>query len=856
MVMACQRVFSPLSAVEGDAPPSDIIVAATAEPTNEGLIGLLVTFNLSQPAVGGERIVFELVDGTAVANEDFIPFNPVGIIDFAAGETSQTQMLTLLDDSIVEPDENFFLELSSPTGLVVAQPTLELTILNDDLAPGEDPTLTAQASPTSEDAGSILVTFNLSAPAIGGETVDYSLSEGTASEGDDYPMDNGQVTFQEGETSTTLTVDIVNDDEFEIDETFSVDLSNPSGLQLGLSSLELTILNDDEVPATDLTVTASAPATNEGIIGMVITLELSAPAEGGEGFNFTLNSGTAIAGQDFIDWIGGQVVFEEGETSQNLILTMIDDDVVEPDETFSIEFFNPSGLILSQSSLELTILNDDVGPVDPDDLVVSASASPTNEGIQGIVVEFELSEAASGGESFDFDLIDGTAIVGEDFQDYPGGQIVFEAGETSQTLILTVFDDTVVEPDETFTISFSNPSGLGLDSSSLELTILNDDVNPDGVILVAASAQANNEGIEGISVVFDLSEPAVGGESFNFELIDGTAMVGEDYQAFPGGQVVFEAGETSQTLVLTVIDDSVPEPDETFTISFSNPSGVEFANTSLELTILNDDVNPGDIPTVTASAEPTNEGLIGLPVTFQLSAPAVGGESFNFVLNAGIANPEEDYIDFIGGQVVFNAGETSQTLLLTLVDDAVSEPDEDFTIEFSNPSGLELGSNSLALLILNDDSVLDDYGNSFGLSVPERSIAADGDGDGVGFFLEYAFNLDPTVAASPTYVRGRTLPNGEPFGLPTIFREIDDATGKEVIKYVYIRRTDSYPKVEYFTEVSGDAVNFSPVEPDKVTEITEFWEEVEVIIGHPDGDQNRCFARVRVVANDLNGDGF
>ncbi|GHC45268.1 Calx-beta domain-containing protein [Roseibacillus persicicus] len=262
------------------------------------------------------------------------------------------------------------------------------------------------------------------------------------------------------------------------------------------------------------------------------------------------------------------------------------------------------------------------------------------------------------------------------------------------------------------------------------------------------------------------------------------------------------------------------------------------------------------LPVLTATVSPTNEGLIGLPITFTLSEAATSEVSFQFDTVAGDAFPIQDYLPWSNGLVEFAAGETEQFIVLTMIDDAVIEPDENFSLALSNPIGLLLASDTVPLVIVNDDSVLDDFGDSYGLPTAERMIASDGDGDGVGLFLEYAFNLDPTVAATPDYVPGQLLPfNNEPYGLPVLRTETDPVTGVTTIKYQYIRRTDSAPKVTYITEVSSDSLNFTPAEPDEVRQIATFWEEVTVIIGCTQSDTSRCFARVRIEVEDDDGDG-
>ena len=860
----------------GATPPT---LTISAPPTNEGLIGLPVTFTLDTPALGGESFNFALPSGTAIAGVDYLDFGGTGFVQFAAGETTQNLGLTLIDDTIVEPDETFSIVLTNPTGLLIPQPSLTLTILNDDEGTAPSlPSLTISASPTNEGLIGLPVTFTLDSPAVGGESFSFALPSGTAIAGEDY-LDfggTGFIDFAAGETTQTLGLTLIDDTIVEPDETFSIVLTNPNGLTIPQPSLTLTILNDDEGPPTTgptlPVVTVSAPPTNEGLIGLVVTFTLDSPAVGGETVNFALPSGTAINGVDYNDYPGGFVEFSPGDTSQDLVLTLIDDTIVEPDETFSIVLSNPNGLTIDQASTTLTILNDDEGPptTGPTLPVVTVSAPPTNEGLIGLVVTFTLDSPAAGGETVNFALPSGTAINGVDYNDFPGGFVEFSFGDTSQEVTLTLIDDTVVEPDETFSIVLNNPNGLTIDQASTTLTILNDDEGPPTtgptLPVVTVSAPPTNEGLIGLVVTFTLDSPAAGGETVNFALPSGTAINGVDYNDFPGGFVEFSFGDTSQDVVLTLIDDTVVEPDETFSIVLSNPTGLTIGQASATLTILNDDEGPinTDPPVLTVTSPPTNEGLIGLPVTFTLSRPAEGGESVLFDLIGGVAgsnlpnaNPLEDYLPATQVEVEFAFGETSQTLFLTMVDDAIREPDEFFTLSLYEPVGLELASDLVALGILNDDSVLDAFGDSHGLPTAQRAILSDDDGDGIPLFLEYAFNLDPTLNANPDYEPGQLSPfNEEPFGLPVVRQEFDHVTGEFNTVYQYLRRTDSFPKVIYITEVSADAVNFVEAEPDRVLSITDFWEEVTVIIGTSNSGLKSCFARVRVEVEDDNGDGF
>ncbi|MFV2067055.1 MAG: tandem-95 repeat protein, partial [Pirellulales bacterium] len=72
-------------------------------------------------------------------------------------------------------------------------------------------------------------TLSLSSPSALPVTVDFSTADGTASAVSDYEASTGTLTFAPGETSKTIVVPTRNDRVREADETFLVNLSNPTG---------------------------------------------------------------------------------------------------------------------------------------------------------------------------------------------------------------------------------------------------------------------------------------------------------------------------------------------------------------------------------------------------------------------------------------------------------------------------------------------------------------------------------------------------------------------------------------------------------------------------------------------------
>ena len=81
-------------------------------------------------------------------------------------------------------------------------------------------------------------------------SVGYTTANGTATAGVDYTAAAGSISFAPGVTTQQIHVDILGDTTVEPDETFTVTLSNPSGVSIARATAIGSILNDDLAGAT------------------------------------------------------------------------------------------------------------------------------------------------------------------------------------------------------------------------------------------------------------------------------------------------------------------------------------------------------------------------------------------------------------------------------------------------------------------------------------------------------------------------------------------------------------------------------------------------------------------------------
>lgn len=224
-----------------------------------------VTLALAAAATGTTTIAYRTVAGTATAGSDFIA--STGTVSIRPGSTSGTVGVTIVGDTVVEPDETFTVEVTAVNGQAVTGVAGTVTIVNDDVAASGPPVTIANTSLPEGNFGTPVMRFTLTlaAKSTRQASVSYATSDGTARAGEDYLAAKGTVVFMPGETSKTIDVRIVGDTRVETDETLTVTLSNPSGLTLGTATATGTIINDDGISPTP-------PPTPPGAAGFQIVV--------------------------------------------------------------------------------------------------------------------------------------------------------------------------------------------------------------------------------------------------------------------------------------------------------------------------------------------------------------------------------------------------------------------------------------------------------------------------------------------------------------------------------------------------------------------------------------------------------
>lgn len=192
---------------------------------------------------------YETINGTAMAGSDYEAKRDVLV--FQPGENLKHINITIIDDNEWEENEVFFLKLArfdykDDTVEIGEQSITEVTIINDD-EPGtfslENPSFVIK-----ESIGKAYIKVNRTQGTDGRVEVTWKTTDQTAVNGKDYHGGSGTLVFEHGEQAKSIAIDIIDDKDFEKDETFLVELIKTSaGANIGhIRSAAVNIVNDDE----------------------------------------------------------------------------------------------------------------------------------------------------------------------------------------------------------------------------------------------------------------------------------------------------------------------------------------------------------------------------------------------------------------------------------------------------------------------------------------------------------------------------------------------------------------------------------------------------------------------------------
>jgi len=227
-------------------PPTAYISDAWVTEGNTGTKDATFTISLSKAYFEDVTIHFETADSSAVAGSDYIAAS--GDVTIPAGETSVEVKVAVKGDRLVEPNENFLVNLSNPVNATLGNDQAIGNIVDDEPRVSINDVSHQEGNGNGKNANTLYIfTISLSTSYDEAVTVNFSTADGTATlSNSDYIAASGSVTFAVGETTKTVTVTVKGDKTREPDEYFALNLTSSSTNAFLLDTQGIGWILDDD----------------------------------------------------------------------------------------------------------------------------------------------------------------------------------------------------------------------------------------------------------------------------------------------------------------------------------------------------------------------------------------------------------------------------------------------------------------------------------------------------------------------------------------------------------------------------------------------------------------------------------
>lgn len=594
-----------------------LTLAVGSSPTSADTTGITLT-TVSKTAIeGGDTAEYLVqitgddapltdvtVNYTITGASADVAASPASGFTLGEGNASATITVTAVDDNINEDAQDFTLNLTSTPN--VGSPTADGTVSDND----DPPVLSINNVSAKEgNSGDTAFTFTISAsrPSERSPQVSWAAANGTATVTQDFDPASGSETFASGQTTKLITVNVNGDTTNEPNETFVVNLSAPVNASIACPSPPCgvgTIENDDApAPLPTLSVAPVTADEGAGVANVVVTR--NGPG-GTVTFVLSTGGGSATPGSDFAPLtIERTIPASQAATATATIpITILQDSLDEPDEAFSVSLSDINGAQAGQTTANVTITDDDPLP----QVSISGPTTVTEPATGTATLTFSVSVTPQSGRpvSVSYGTSDGTATAGSDFTANVGS-LSFAPGEPPKSFTVTVLADTTNEANETFSVGLSGASNGTISGGSVQVTIVDANAPPtlgvsDAVVSESAGSvtlEVTKAGSTAQTVTVDYA----GQSGANFP----GATLGADF-SLAAGTLTFAPGETTKTITVTIVNDTVGEADETFQVVLKNPApaGVTLAKATANVKIVDNDSAAGGSgnPTVNPPSPP------------------------------------------------------------------------------------------------------------------------------------------------------------------------------------------------------------------------------------------------------------
>ena len=438
-------------------------------------------------------------------------------------------------------------------------------------------------------------------------------------------------------------------------------------------------------------------AENAGSADITVT---RSGTEGDASVDIFTTDGTATDGLDYTV-LSTSIQFHDGDTMATIPISILDDYLLEGNETVNVWLANATGgaELGNRTNALLTIMDNEIAAAGKLQIIpVTYSLSETNKAVNLTVLR---TGNKIGTVSATFATADGSALGGSDYV-ATNGTVIFTNGQTSKVISVPLLNDTLQESNKTFTVNLLTTTGGAAYGTNLTstVTILNDDIG--GVINFTRAGISANENSTNFVVNVSRKGGKASDVTVDYSTTGGTATADVDYVS-TYGTLTFGAGETNKTILVPIINDTLPEGLENFTLTLANVTGGATLGTTnvCTLTIVDDESSISlGTPAITVSEAGTN-----VSITLTRSGATNTAVFVDFATTDITATNGVHYTGTNGTFSFPAGGATSKTFLIPIKDNTVVDNSRTFKFTLSNPTGgVQLGSiTNTTVTITNND---------------------------------------------------------------------------------------------------------------------------------------------------------
>ncbi|XP_039258016.2 adhesion G-protein coupled receptor V1-like isoform X1 [Styela clava] len=705
-----------------------------------------------------------LYDSQARSGMDFEPITGASLL-LQEGQTSGNIAVKILRDDSPELDEFFkvhiinvsvididSMETNRP--LIVGNKESNIRIKQNDSPHGMF-TIHSSVS-TPEDNGMIIeaeerpqlsleMIVERKGGSVGEVTVDWKVHGGSALRDMDFSGDDATLKFNHGEKKKVISLSVIDDNIPELNEDINVELQNPTGGAI-ISETEgkvhvIILANDNVGGIITFSQISRAVIGNEGD-SIQLDVIRSEPAEGSCKVTWKIDNENA---SDGVNATEGILHFPPKVKTASFWLNLIADNTPEIKEQYTVRLVDVISIGIPQTGKAAIDVQGSVSSItihgsdDPHGLFKFSETSQVadaTEEIEELKLFVSRGFGSVGNVKVYFDVVPGSLSTlnpdikpAEPFVDFTflssgidqDGRhfILFEDGVTSVPIVFNIIDDDIPEMNEIFHVNLTEvvllerpkdainfiPPSIDADYSSSQVVIDANDgtkgminFHPDFVHFEAIETEGTETNI---TLTIIREKGTYGKVEFFVFPQNREAIHGEDYQCEPT-TITIPDSQDKVYFPITILDDDIPEGDETFEVLIGNPSiGLEIGNsTKSTIKILSNDDAHGKLSFSNEETlyleEPNNESMTGSKADLVITRNPESGVFGDISVKYRVERNESQSTDTqsvssdifpVEGYIVIKDGVQNEVLEISAVTDSVAELDEHFIVTLHDPQG-------------------------------------------------------------------------------------------------------------------------------------------------------------------------